>query len=217
MNYQAVIFDLDGTLLNTLDDLMAAVNYGLGRLGLPPHGPEEFKYFVGSGRDVMAARALPQDKRDPETVRKLCEYVDSFYMEHWIDHTRPYTGIPELLNFLTARKLHMAVLSNKPHNFTVLNISKLLAPWHFEIVLGATDSMPKKPDCTSALHIARQLAIAPAEFVYLGDSDVDMETALNAGMYPVGACWGFRTVGELKASGAKKLIQKPLELMELFA
>jgi phosphoglycolate phosphatase len=215
MNYRAVIFDLDGTLLDTLEDLMAAVNHSLLKLGFPTHGPAEFKYFVGAGRDVMAALSLPADRRTPKIVAQLCENVDAYYLQHWTDHTRPYPGIPELLNSLTARGIRMAVLSNKPHNFTVLNISKLLSPWHFEAVLGATSSLPKKPDCTSALQIARQMEIAPADFLYLGDSDIDMQTATNACMYPVGALWGFRTAEELKSAGAKTLVREPLELLDL--
>jgi phosphoglycolate phosphatase len=215
VTYKAVIFDLDGTLLNTLEDLMAAVNHSLRQLGFPIHGPAEFKYFVGAGRDVMAALALPADRRSPEMVSRLCQEVDAYYLQHWMDNTRPYPGIPELLNALTGRGVRMAVLSNKPHNFTVLNISELLAPWHFEAVMGATPTGPKKPDCTSALQIARQMGVAPVDFLYLGDSDIDMQTAINACMYPIGALWGFRTAEELKAAGAKTLVRQPLEVLDL--
>jgi phosphoglycolate phosphatase len=215
VTYKAVIFDLDGTLLNTLEDLMAAVNHSLSHLGFPIHGPSEFKYFVGAGRDVMAALSLPADRRSPEMVSQLCQDVDAYYLQHWTDHTQPYPGIPELLDGLTDRGIRMAVLSNKPHNFTVLNVSKLLAPWKFEAVIGAMPTGPKKPDCTSALQIARQMKVAPADFLYLGDSDIDMHTAINSCMFPVGALWGFRTAEELKAAGAKKLIRQPLELLDL--
>ena len=215
VKYEAVIFDLDGTLLNTLEDLLDAVNHGLTTLGFPLHGAAEFKYFVGEGREVMAALSLPETQRDQATVSRLSEYIDEYYAQHWTEHTRPYPGIPELLNALTVRGIPMAVLSNKPHNFTEMNISTLLAQWRFEVVIGAMPSVPKKPDCTAALKISRQLGIDPSSFIYLGDSDIDMKTAVNAGMYPVGVLWGFRTSQELLAGGAKKLIDRPSGLLEL--
>ena len=215
MKYRAVIFDLDGTLLDTLADLLEAVNHGLTRLGFPLHRAEEFKYFVGEGREVMASLSLPEDHRDQSTVSRLSQYIDEYYAQHWTEHTRPYPGIPELLNALTLKGIRMAVLSNKPHNFTEMNIATLLAQWHFEAVMGAMPLVPKKPDCTAALKITRQLDIDPSFFIYLGDSDIDMKTAVNAGMYPVGALWGFRTAEELTAAGAKKLIERPTCLLEL--
>ncbi len=109
----------------------------------------------------------------------------------------------------------MTVLSNKAHDLTEMMVSRMLARWHFEMVLGALPSIPKKPDPAAALQIARQLALSPSEFIYLGDSDVDMKTASAAGMYPVGALWGFRSADELQAGGAKALIAQPLDLLRL--
>ena len=216
MKYKAILFDLDGTLLDTLEDLAASVNSGLADLGFPQHRISDYKYFVGWGREEMAARALPEGKRDPALIDRLCEIINREYMQHWSDHTRPYDGIPEMLDTLTSRRVTMTVLSNKPHDFTELMVTRLLSRWHFEIVAGASPDMPKKPDCTVALNICRQLKTEPRKFLFLGDSEIDMQTAVNAGMYPVGALWGFRTAAELKAGGAKKLIKDPRELLEFF-
>lgn len=214
MKYKAVLFDLDGTLLDTLEDLAGAVNKGLAYLGFPQHETQAYKYFISSGREEMAARALPKQKRDAHTVKRLVDYLNAEYTQHWSDHTRPYAGVPELLDSLTLRKIRMTILSNKPHNFTAAMVTTLLSYWHFEVVVGALPGVPIKPDCTSALRIAQQLNIKPAEFLYLGDSDIDMQTAVNAGMYPVGATWGFRTGEELKAGGAAVLIDRPEDLLE---
>jgi phosphoglycolate phosphatase len=215
LKFEAVIFDLDGTLLNTLEDLLAAVNHGLANQGFAPHGPAEFKYFVGDGREVMAERSLPESRRDPASVTRMCADIDAYYGQHGTDHTLPYSGIPELLDALTARGVRMAILSNKPHEFTTTNVSQLLTRWKFEPVMGAKPSVPRKPNGTAALKIAGQLKIDPANCIFLGDSDIDMQTAVNAGMYPVGAAWGFRTEEELVRAGAKKLIRKPAELLEI--
>jgi phosphoglycolate phosphatase len=216
LKYRAVLFDLDGTLLDTLEDLAVSVNRGLADLGFPQHRVSDYKYFVGWGREEMAARALPEGKRDPALIDRLCEIINREYLRHWSDHTRPYEGIPEMLDALRSRRVSMAVLSNKPHDFTELMVTRLLSSWHFEIVAGASPDMPKKPDCAVALSICRQLKIDPREFLFLGDSEIDMQTAVNAGIYPVGALWGFRTAADLKAGGAQKLIEQPLELLEFF-
>jgi phosphoglycolate phosphatase len=213
--YQAVLFDLDGTLLNTLQDLADAVNGGLKAQGLPPHSLDDFRYFVGEGREEMVRKALPESKRDPARLKQMLDFVNSYYAEHWCDHTRPYPGIPELLDRLVARGIKLTVFSNKPQEFTSQNVAGLLAGWPFARVLGASASVPKKPDCTAALRIAAELGLKTSDFLYLGDSGIDMQTATRAGMYPVGAQWGFRTKAELLENGARTVIEKPLDLLEL--
>ncbi len=215
MKYRAILFDLDGTLLNTLEDLLNSVNRGLTLLGLPRHGSDTFKYFVGEGREEMAARALPPDRRDPATLKKLVDFINEDYAAHWSDHTCLYPGISNLLDELTRRGLKMNVLSNKPDNFTKEMVDRLLSCWNFENVFGALPGVPKKPDPTQALRIARKLDITPSAFIYMGDSDTDMQTAVNAGMYPVGALWGFRTAAEIRAGGAQALIEYPMDLLAL--
>ncbi|MFC2020415.1 HAD family hydrolase [Chloroflexota bacterium] len=213
--YKAVIFDLDGTLLNTLQDLADSVNEALKDLGFPEHELEAFKDFISEGRDVLAARALPDDNRDSATVARLVEFINNEYSKRWANKTVIYNGIPNLLDELTARNIKMAVLSNKAHDFTELMVSKMLSKWHFEAIVGALPSVAKKPDPTAALRIAQQLEVQPVEFLYLGDSDIDMITAIRAGMYPVGVLWGFRSAEELLSNGAKSLIENPGNLLEL--
>jgi phosphoglycolate phosphatase len=213
LKYKAVLFDLDGTLLDTLEDLAGAVNNGLSYLGFPQHPVESYKYFVGDGREEMASRALPEKQRDSGTVERLVEFINQEYIQHWADHTRPYRGVPEMLDAVSARGIKLAVLSNKPHDFTELMVFRLLSRWRFEAVVGAMPGTPKKPDCTAALGIVEKLKLHPWEFLYLGDSDIDMKTALAAGMCPVGALWGFRTAEELQRCGAKALIKHPSQLM----
>jgi phosphoglycolate phosphatase len=214
MKYRAVLFDLDGTLLDTLADLAGAVNRGLARLGLPQHKVEAFKYFVGDGREVMASRALPPSRRDAGTLLQLVDFINLDYALHWRDTTCLYPGISLLLDELVRRAIKMAILSNKPQDFTRDMAAGLLGAWHFEMVCGSLPSVPNKPDCTRALDIARSMEIPPAEFMYLGDSDIDMQTAVRAGMLPVGVLWGFRTAEELRAGGARLLIEKPADLLE---
>ena len=215
IEHQAVLFDLDGTLLDTLQDLADGVNQGLISLGQPTHDLEAFKYFVGEGREEMVTKALPPARRNPEMVRKMVDFVNAYYGQHWRDHTRPYPGIPDLLDKLVARGVKMTIFSNKPQEFTTQNVDGLLSKWQFDRVLGASESVPKKPDCTAALRIAAELGLKPSDFLYLGDSGIDMQTANRSGMYAVGALWGFRTRRELLENGARAVIEKPLELLVL--
>jgi phosphoglycolate phosphatase len=214
LNYRAILFDLDGTLLNTLQDVADAVNKGLGSLSFPQHTLETYKTLIGEGRDVLVRRALPVDHRDDATALKLLNMVNAEYQIHWSDNTRPYPGIPELLDVLAAKRIKIAVLSNKADDLTNLCVTKLLSQWRFTLVAGAKPSVPNKPDPTAALQIAKQLDISPAEFLYLGDSDIDMKTANRAGMYAIGAGWGFRSEQELLGAGAKAVIRHPSELLK---
>ena len=213
MKYRAILFDLDGTLLNTLQDVADAVNKGLVSLNFPQHTLETYKTLIGEGRDVLVRRALPEDHRDDETALKLLNLVNAEYQMHWADNTRPYPGIPELLDALTAKRIKIAVLSNKADDLTNLCVTKLLSQWRFTLVAGAKPSVPNKPDPTAALQIAKQLDISPVEFLYLGDSDIDMKTANRAGMFAIGAGWGFRSEQELLGAGAKAVIRHPDELL----
>jgi phosphoglycolate phosphatase len=215
MAYKAVLFDLDGTLLDTLQDIASSANKVLGHFGFPQHELEAYKYFVGDGREALAVRILPSSHRDTTMVAEVVARIDSEYGQHWADTTRPYEGIPELLQALTDRGIKMAVLSNKPDDSAKLMVSKLLPHWQFEVVLGVRISVPRKPNPAAALEIAERLNVLPSGFVYLGDTDTDMKTAQAAGMFPVGALWGFRTADELLASGAKALIFNPIDLVRI--
>ena len=211
--FRAVLFDLDGTLLNTLTDLADAMNASLAHLGYPPHPVDAYKYFIGDAVETEAKRALPEFARQPETIKKVADFSEQIYDKCWHKNTRPYPGIPELLSNLTKRGLPLTVLSNKPDCFTKIMVEKLLPRYRFEIVQGALPDVPVKPDPAAALQIAKQLKIPPEQFLYLGDTNTDMKTAVAAGMFPLGCLWGYRTADELLESGAKALVQTPEEVL----
>jgi phosphoglycolate phosphatase len=181
--------------------------------GLPQHKKEAYKQFVGDGMEVLVRRALPESCRGEQLVQACLLAMRKEYSGRWRETTRPYEGIPELLDALQGRRLRMAIFSNKPDDFTREMVGALLAPWRFEAVVGARPEVPKKPDPTVALAIARDLGIPPARILYLGDSGTDMRTAVSAGMFPVGALWGFRDATELEANGARVLIARPMDLL----
>jgi phosphoglycolate phosphatase len=217
MAYKGVIFDLDGTLLNTLQDLTDSVNAALTRAGLPLHSADEYKYFVGDGVEELARRVLPEVMRNGEAIAGLVADIRQEYSRRWADTTRPYEGIPELLDALRTRGIKMSVLSNKPEDSTRATVSRLLDRWQsdFDMVIGVSPSVPRKPDPTAALNMAKQMGIPPQQMIYVGDTDTDMKTAVAAGMYPVGALWGYRTAEELKANGARILLRRPAELLTI--
>jgi phosphoglycolate phosphatase len=214
MEFKAVIFDMDGTLLDTLQDLADSMNQVLKRFGYPEHPREAYKYFVGQGMDILVRKALPPEHLYESLIPQCIEAMREEYGKNWDRSTRPYPGIPELLDALTQKEIPMAILSNKPHDFTQFVAARLLAKWTFPVILGARPGVPKKPDPAGALEIADILKLSPKEILYLGDTGTDMQTATAAGMFPVGVLWGFRTESELLAEGAKVLIERPQELLK---
>jgi len=213
---KAIIFDLDGTLLNTLEDLADAVNRILRERGFPTHSLDAYRYFVGDGSEMLVKRALPDSTRDDGVVVRSC--LDAFlrdYGQNWMVRTKPYDGVPAMLDALTGCGLKLAILSNKKDAITKKSVKALLSKWTFDAVVGQRDGVPAKPHPGAALEIAGQLRMTPEEFIYLGDSAVDMKTAVAAGMFPVGALWGFRTSEELLAGGAAVLINRPMDLLEV--
>ena len=216
MTYKAVLFDLDGTLLDTLDDLGDSMNAVLAARGFPTHPIRAFTEFVGDGVQNLVRRALPQGSGSNEAlVGEIVPLMRAEYSRRWKDKTRPYDGIPELLDALSARGLRLAVLSNKPHSATIEVVDHFFPPGKFDAVFGARPDVPIKPDAGAALDVARRLGIPPGAFLYLGDTNTDMQTARAAGMYAVGVLWGFRTAGELLESGASVLISHPGDLLTL--
>ena len=215
MNYKAVIFDLDGTLLNSLEDIAGSVNKILSNHDLPTHKTDDYKIFVGSGISELMTRSLPEEERNPDTIDDYVEEFREEYARNWNAKTKPYAGIAAMLDELVSRKIKIAVLSNKLHAFTKQCVDELLPRWKFNIVMGLQNDIPPKPDPTSALQIAKQLNIDPPHILYVGDSDIDMKTAVAACMHPVGVLWGFRTKDELQKNGAKTLIERPQELLAL--
>jgi phosphoglycolate phosphatase len=216
MNFKAVIFDLDGTLLDTIDDLADSMNKVLGRLGMPIHGIPEYKIFVGDGMRKLVTRALPAAlARGPDSgavIDKTLGMMKKEYNRRCFIKTRPYEGMPAALRTLHDSGIKLAVLSNKPDAFTSKTVNRLLPGKLFSIILGQKDGGALKPDPAGALEISSGLGISPGEILYLGDTSTDMATAIAAGMFPAGALWGFRTREELSGSGAAVLFNSPSEL-----
>ena len=215
-NYRAVIFDLDGTLLDTIDDIAAAMNRVLESRGYKPYTVETYKALVGDGIEEMVTRALAGRKSAGEVVAAIVSDYRREYELCWRLHSRPYPGVPELLAELARRGVRTAVLSNKSHPFTEAMTLGLLGAFRFDVIRGATPGVPLKPDPDPALRIAHEIGVPPAAVIFLGDTKVDMKTALAAGMLPVGALWGFRSAEELRTNGAAALIASPLDLLGFF-
>ncbi len=211
----AIIFDLDGTLLDTLDDIAAAMNTVLRRHGHTELTTSAYRRVVGGGIEGMVQRALPGlALPDGEIATYVAEYRRE-YNERWREHSRPYPGVAEMLRELEKRGVRKAILSNKSHPFTVAMAEALLPGFRFETVRGAMPGVPLKPDPTTACGIAAAWDLEPARVVFMGDSDIDMQTAVAAGMPGAGALWGFRTAEELLANGATVLLETPLDLLRL--
>lgn len=210
-----IIFDLDGTLLDTLEDLADSVNAVLAGEGFTLHPVEAYRYFVGDGASVLIGRVLPETHRDGETHARCLARFREEYAMRWNLKTRPYEGIAEMLSQIHTLGIRMAVLSNKPHDATVQCVTALLRGAEFDIVQGQREGVARKPDPAGALAIAHALQIEPAQFWYLGDTGTDMQTAVSAGMFPMGAAWGFRTKEELKRSGARVILESPRQLLGL--
>ena len=212
---RAIIFDLDGTLLDTLADIGDSVNQMLVEYGFSEHTLDDYRRFIGNGLKMLIMRALPIAGRSEEMVRVCVQRAREIYWDHWNRKTRPYPGILELLDTLEEKKIAKAVLSNKPHDFTVRYIDVYFERWAFAVVMGQNDHFPAKPDPSAALEIARRLDIPPAGFLFVGDSAVDMKTAISAGMHAVGAGWGFRGPRELTQNGCQSLVSDPLQILNL--
>jgi len=216
MTYRAAIFDLDGTLLDTLDDLADAVNAVLRRMGCPTHPAASYKHFIGRGFTVLAERALPPQKRDAGRIAECVAGSKTEYAARWKERTHPYDGVPALLDELARRGGKMAVLSNKPHEFTQAIVAHFLPGRRFEAVFGGREGVPAKPDPAAVLEIARLMGLPPQAILYAGDSGTDMQTARRAGMFAAGVLWGFRDREELLADGAQALVGRPAELLAWF-
>ncbi|HEX4048857.1 MAG TPA: HAD family hydrolase [Elusimicrobiota bacterium] len=211
----AVLFDLDGTLLDTLSDIASSANQVRAELGLPPHPREAYGGFLGDGLARLIARAFPPRALRGTGRRARTRRFERLYAERCLDETRPYPGIARMLDGIVRRGLPMAVVSNKPQRFARRCVAELLPRWRFAAVRGARPGFPLKPDPAGPLAAARALAARPERIAYLGDTGVDMAAAEAAGMFPVGALWGFRGAAELKRFGARALIRRPQELLSL--
>ncbi len=210
---KAVIFDLDGTLTNTIADLADAVNVQLKARGCKTHSYDEYKYFVGTGSYNLVKKASPEGTTEEE-ITEILKGFFSYYGEHYLDKTLPYDGIEEMLSTLKKNRIRLAVCSNKINHMTE-NVCQKFFSGIFDFTLGQTDRFPLKPDPEAPLWIAEQWGILPSEVIFTGDSGVDMETAKNAGFTAVGCAWGFRTRDELLSAGADYIIEKPADLLKI--
>ncbi len=214
MNCDAVIFDLDGTLLDTLEDLAASMTRTLTARDLPTHPVDSYRFFVGQGMLNLARAVLPEGS-DEATVQAVREAMENDYDRNWAVATRPYPGVPEMLEKLRERNLPLAVFSNKPDRFTKAVVERFFPKGMFAHVQGALPDVPIKPDPAGALAIARALGFPPEKVMYVGDTDTDMRTGRAAGMFTVGVTWGFRPE-QLRQNGADAVIGRAEELLSFF-
>lgn len=208
-----MLFDLDGTLADTLADIANATNSALSALGVLTHPLETYRLMVGDGARVLCQRALPADRQD--LVEQAVDLMRAHYAQHCFELTQLYPGIAEVVTELHRWGHKLAVLSNKPDDFTKQMVAHYFRPSPFAVVRGQLANVPLKPDPTAALHIAAELGISPAQWFYLGDTNTDMRTARAAGMLPVGVLWGFRDRQELVESGAEMLLETPADLLKM--
>lgn len=209
----AVIFDLDGTLLNTLGDLRAATNHALEVRGLPPHSMEEIRQFIGNGIRLLICRAMPEGTPEAEIDAALDDFK-AYYAAHIHDRTVPYDGIPQLLTALRKRGIQVAVLSNKIDSASQ-QLIEYFFPGKTDVVFGEHVGVPRKPDPTSCRMVMQQLGVQPEQVLYVGDSGTDMQTAKNAGLYAVGVTWGFRSKEVLLEYGADILVHRPEQILQI--
>ena len=211
MKIKAVLFDLDGTLLDTLSDIADSANYALGHFGYPSHPLDAYRYFVGNGVDNLVKRIVPEAARVAENLESVKRIYIERYGEHSLDKTRPYDGVPEMFSELKGMPLKLAVVSNKPEADSKFTVSRMFAPDMFDVVAGGRSGVPLKPDPAIVLNILGGFGVSPDEAVMVGDTAVDLATAKNAGCKSVGVKWGFRPE---EASGAEAdfVITHPSEL-----
>ncbi|MCB9554849.1 MAG: HAD-IA family hydrolase [Deltaproteobacteria bacterium] len=216
MRRPAIIFDLDGTLLDSLDDIATAANRALAQRGHPTHTTAAIRGFIGDGIENLVRRALPNTHRQPDEIEATVAAMIAAYATSDFARTQPYPGINQLIAELTRRQLPLAVLSNKNDDF-VVQLTQLRFADHFTIARGARPGVPKKPHPQAALELAQQLGVPAQACVFVGDTAVDIETAHAAKMYPVGVSWGFRPRAELQAARASVIIDQPGELLGLLS
>lgn len=212
---ELIIFDLDGTLLNTIDDLAASTNYALEKHGYPVHDLSSYRFFVGNGINKLIERALPENVRTEEEVSKIRKDFVSYYEQHNADLTTPYKGIPELLSLLKEKGLKLAVASNKYQAATEYLVDKYFSEYAFDVVLGQRDGITPKPAPTIVYDILKETGVDKSKTIYVGDSGVDIQTANASDLKSVGVSWGFRPVAELEQFGPDYIVDQPIEIYQI--
>lgn len=214
MKFKGIIFDLDGTLVNSLEDISDAMNIVLEAHHFPTHTYEVYQYFIGSGLRNLVSKALPDSHNNDTQIEKCYTLMIDAYQKICTQKTKPYEGIFELLAELHSRNIKMSVFSNKADELTK-EITVTIFPEYFDPILGLTTEALKKPNPSKAITIASSWGFKPEEIIFVGDSDIDMQTATNANMFAVGVNWGYRTEEELHQQGAKIILKHPTDLLEL--
>ncbi|MCD7963676.1 MAG: HAD family hydrolase [Rikenellaceae bacterium] len=207
------IFDLDGTLLNTIDDLAISVNYSLEKCGFPAHPVEAYKKFVGNGINNLFLRALPEGEKSDANIERMRMHFLPYYAENGTKHTRPYEGIPEILKTLQDKGIKIAVASNKYQEATEKIIANYFPDTDFCAILGQREGIPVKPDPTIVFDILETAGIPAEDTIYIGDSGVDMQTAANSSLTSIGVTWGFRDEDELRSNGAVHIVKEPTAII----
>ena len=214
MRFKGIIFDLDGTLVNSLEDISDAMNTVLTGLNYPTHTYDTYQYFIGSGLRNLVSKALPASNNSDEQIEICFDCMINEYREVCTIKTKPYEGIVTLLDNLVSRNIKLAIFSNKADELTK-KIAAEIFPNYFDAAVGLSSEELKKPNPFEALEISKTWNLKPEEILFVGDSNIDMQTAINANMFAVGVSWGYRTEEELIGNGAKVVINKPSELIEI--
>lgn len=212
--FSYVIFDLDGTVLDTLDDLANSVNWICTKHGWPTHERDAYKYFVGNGMVKLLERATPEQAKQPGVWEQVQEEFHTYYGQHKADNTKPYAGMEQVLNRLKEAGVSVAVLTNKPHT-AAQSIMEQYYPGVFPVVQGALPQIPVKPDPTLLKRLMEHMGANPERTLFVGDSNVDIQTAKNGGISSCGVLWGFRTRQELEEEGAQFIAQNPNDLLDI--
>lgn len=211
---KAVLFDLDGTLVNSLADLADSTNFALQKLNFPTHETEEYKYLVGDGIPKLIERALPENERTEENRSKCLELFMAHYREHYFDKTDAYDGIKELLSALKADGFKIAVISNKAQEMAQKVVDKVFGDI-FDAVAGKREGYKTKPDPALTLEVIKELGVTPESSVLVGDSGMDMAAAVNAKTTGIGVLWGFRTETELRQNGADYIADTTAQILNI--
>lgn len=212
---KGVIFDLDGTLVDSLVDIADSMNRVLTSYGFPTHSLIAYQYFIGNGIRNLVREALPGEEREENRISQCFEAMMEDYSQHCVDKTVPYPGVIELLDELNRRGIKCAVFSNKVDELTKKVVATYFPRQRFEVVIGSRFDIPRKPNPEGAFFISDIIRISTSELLFVGDTSVDMQTAKNAQITSVGVKWGYRTEEELLKNGAQNLIGNPLELLQL--
>ncbi len=213
---KGLIFDLDGTLVDSLTGIAKSLNYALRETGLPEHSLESVREFIGNGARILITRASPKDA-DEALLDRVENAFKSNYDATWPSGTFPYEGINEMLETLHSKGIPLTVLSNKPHPFTSTIVAQVFPQIDFKVVLGQLPGIPHKPDPSGALEIANLMGLLPQECTVIGDSTMDIETARNAGMQAIAVTWGYHDRDKLLAAGARQLMDDPAALLAFLA